>query len=172
MVLTIAERIEIFNLYTNHSARQTAEMFNQRHPHRPRPLSHVTVLDIKKKFDETGSLENRYRSGRPSLVNNPNRIQQVRVFVNANPRTNLRVISDNVNLSRNTVFRILHNNEFHAYKAQMHQKVLPGDDVTRLDFCNRFNGILIQEPWIIDYILWTDESLFRVHGTFNRNNNR
>lgn len=172
MELLIEERTEILNLYMVNTARETAAVFNQRHPNRVRPLSHTTVLYIKRKFDETGSIRNRYRSGRPSLVNNANVINQVREFVDANPRTHLREISANVNLSRNTVFNILHNQNYHPYKAQKHQKILNGDEHARLAFCNAYNEMILQDPLINLNVLWSDESLFRLNGSFNRNNNR
>lgn len=172
MKLAIEDRIEIFNLYMVNTARQTAAIFNQRHPERVRPLSHTTVLYIKRKFDETGSMQNKYRSGRPSLVNNENAINQVREFVGANPRTHLRAISANVNLSRNTVFHILHNHNYHPYKAQKHQKILVGDERARLTFFIAYNEMMLREPLMNLNVLWSDESLFRLNGSFNRNNNR
>lgn len=172
MELAIEERIEIFNLYLANTARRTAAIFNQRHPERARPLSHTTVLAIKRKFDETGSMRNKPRSGRPSLVSNENVFNQVRKSVDVNPRTHLRAIIANVNLSRNTVFHILHNHNYHPYKAQKHQKTLGGDDQARLMFCNAYNEMMIREPLMNLNVLWSDESLFRLNGSFNRNNNR
>lgn len=166
------ERTEILNLYAVSAGRQTAVIFNERHPERAQPLSHTTVLYIKRKFDETGSIRNRPRTGRPSLVNNENVINQVREFVDANPRTHLRAISANVHFSRNTVFQILHNQNYHSYKAQKHQKILGGDEHARLIFCNAYNEIMLREPLLNLNVLWSDESLFRLTGSFNRNNNR
>lgn len=123
----LAEFVRAFTKHGNTNgiafpARQTAAIFNQRHPERARRLSHTTVLYLKNFFDETGSMRNRHRSGRPSLVNNENAINQVREYVDANPRTHLREISANVNLSRNTVFHILHNQNYNPVQGSKTSK--------------------------------------------------
>lgn len=93
-------------------------------------------------------------------------------YVREHPRTSIRRAALDTNHSTKTVFNILHRNGFHAYKAQMHQRIYDGDDEMRMQFCTTLRDWLNDEPWLIEYILWSDESLFRVNGNFNKQNNR
>lgn len=169
MVLTNEERIEILELFGGNSARLTAQIFNERHPDRNQPLSHATVVKIYNKFRETGSVKDRARAGRPR---NLQIAQEVLDFVRANPRSSIRTMSRATNHGTKTVSNILHRNQFHAYKAQFHQRLYEGDDEPRLFFCNTLRGWLENNPWLGEFILWSDESLFRLNGAFNRQNNR
>lgn len=170
--LTIPERTEIVGLYTGNTARNAAEIFNNRYPNRLRPLAHGTVSNIWRKFNATGSVHDQPRSGRPSKVRNQNIVNVVLNMVNANPRTSTRALANATHHSRNTIMAILHNNGFHPYKAQPHNQLYVGDNIRRVEFCTGLIDLLNDSPWMIDYILWTDESLFRRIAPFNRQNDR
>lgn len=171
--LTVAERTEIVGLCANGATvRNAAAVFNIRYPNRLRPLAHGTVSNIWRKFIETGSVHDQPRTGRPSKVRNPNIIDAVLNTVNENPRTSTRALSNVTNLSRNTISAILHNNGYHPYKAQPHNMLYEGDKNRRLQFCTDVINLLNDRPWMTDYILWTDESLFRRIAPFNRQNDR
>lgn len=171
--LTIAERAEIVGLRADgNSVRHAAEIFNNRHPNRPRPLAHGSVSNLWRKFNETGSVHDQPRTGRPSKIRNQNIVDGVLNMVAEIPRTSTRALANATNLSRNTIMGILHNNGYHPYKAQAHNKLYDGDNVRRVQFCNDLINLLNEQPWMIDYILWTDESLFRRIAPFNRQNDR
>jgi transposase len=173
MNLTINERTEVLGLYVGgNTLRDVADIFNQRHPNRPRPLTFPTVSKIYRKFRETGSVHNRHRTGRPSKVNNQVIVNNVLNQVNVNPNISTRALAVATNISRNTAMDILHNQGYKPYKVQLHQKLNPRNNERRMQYCNDMIEILDDRPWMLDYILWTDEALFRKTQPFNRQNTR
>lgn len=171
--LTIPERTEIIGLCNEgNSFRNVAAIFNDRYPNRQPPLAHGTVSNIYRKFEATGSVRDLPRSGRPSKVQDENVIANVLNIVNQNPRTSTRALANATNNCRNTIMKILHTNGYHPYKAQPHNELYQGDDIRRMEFCTDMLDLLNERPWMIDYILWTDESLFRRIAPFNRQNDR
>lgn len=171
--LTIPQRTEIVNLCTEgNTIRHVAEIFNGRHPNRIPPLAHGTVSRIWRKFQETGSVHDRPRAGRPSKVRNEAVIANVLDTLNETPRTSSRALANVTNLSRNTILSILHNHGYHPYKAQPHNLLYAGDNVKRIRFCTELLDLFNERPWMMDFVLWTDESLFRRVAPFNRQNDR
>lgn len=171
--LTIPERTEIVGLCVEgNSFRVAAAVFNDRYPNRQPPLAHGTISNLWRKFTETGSVHDLPRTGRPSKVRNENVVANVLNLVNQNPRTNTRALANVTNCCRNTLMKILHNNGYHPYKAQPHNLLYEGDHIRRIQFCNDILGLLNERPWMCDYIMWTDESLFRRIAPFNRQNDR
>lgn len=162
-------RIEILQLCATNSSRRVAEIFNNRHPNRIPRLSYTTVQKLQRKFVETGTVDDRSRTGRPL---NPNIQAAVLEAVEANPRLSLRRMALDTNHSTKTVANVLHRNGFHPYKAQMHQRIYDDDDESRMIFCEVLTNWINQDPLLAQRILWTDESLFRLNGNFNRQNNR
>lgn len=74
--LSVTERVEILELYENRSAQETADIFNRRHPERAQPLNKGTVVRLKSKLKVTGSLHNRHIPGRPSIVQNQQKVKE------------------------------------------------------------------------------------------------
>lgn len=138
----------------------------------PLRLCHSTVGKIVNKFNATGSVHDLPRSGRPSVLDNEEVVQDVLQAVEENWYTNLRAISVQVNLSRTSVWNILKEHKYRAYKAQSHQMLYEDDNIARLEFCNTFLDRVRDEELFGRKVLWTDESLFTVDGIFNKQNKR
>jgi transposase len=96
-----------------------------------------TVQRIINKFEETGSIMNsklpvRHRTGR-SLEN----ISAVTESVAESPGTSIRRRSQQLDIPRSTMQRILTKDLYlHAYKAQLTQELKPTDHVQRREFVN------------------------------------
>lgn len=60
-MLNLREKIEIIEISRAHSIRETADIFNRRHPDRY-PISHTTVSRIQAKLRTDGSLERKTRA--------------------------------------------------------------------------------------------------------------
>lgn len=173
MALTINQRNEIVGLCANgHTCRAAAEIFNVRYPNRQPPLAHSTVYKIWHKFNATGSVIDRHRTGRPPKYNNENVVNGVLQLVNQNPHISSRALSAATHNSRNTVLRILQSRGFKPYKAQPHNKLFEGDNARRYEYTVDMIDQLNDRPESLYQILWTDESLFRFTHSFNRQNMR
>lgn len=172
-ILDIALRIEIINIY-NETGNfcETARIFNQRHPDRQRPLNHTTVKRLYNKIFETGSLVDTYRRGKRKLETNVNAVENILVEIENDCHSSIRQISRRLHHSPNVVHRILKNNGYRPYKFQKHQRLLPVSYQDRLNFCNDFMNRSLQYPQFTSKILWSDECLFTLNGSPNKQNYR
>lgn len=172
--LTNSQKSEIVRLYQMNSARKTAEIFNNHYPDRIPPLNYSTVVKINKKVISAGSggNNNNPKPGRPSKTQNENYVLETLGRIAANPKISTRALSREVQLSRATVSKILKDHKNHPYKAQFHNKFYGVDRQSRMDFCVAFRDRVEGDPTLLRRILWSDECLFKLSGSFNRQNNR
>lgn len=171
--LTIRQRINIVMLWKEtRNVRETARRFNGDNPSRLRPLSSSTVSKIIEKFNVTGSVADKNRSGRPkSAINNQN-IAQVTSIVDEDEHVSTRKISRQIDISQSSVVRILKKEKFFPYKMGCTFKIYEEDYARRLHFCQEMSQKLNNDPTIMNKILWSDESLFFLNGTPNHQNYR
>lgn len=169
--LTNAQRTEIVSLYYQLSLHKVAEIFNQRYPNR-RPLSHRTVIKNFNKFNETGAVYDRKRSGRPKTSVTDENAESVLALVALEPKTNIRTLAREVDISRSSLRTILKKYKFHPYKMKILQQLNPGDADKRLAFTNKFIDMANHDPLFPYNIIWTDESIFTLKGIMNKQNYR
>lgn len=168
--LSPEERIEIVKLYAHHSCRETAAIFNGRHQGRVARLSASTVSDTVNRFNQTGSIHDRKRSGRPRSAVNPDKATDILAQVEANPHSTLRSLSNGSGISHGSVWNILKQYRYHPYKMQILHKLNEDDYPRRVNFCNSFLNFTNRDQDFCSKILWTDESLFSLNGWINKQN--
>jgi transposase len=173
MTYSLEERVELIFLYarcTNY--QETANAFANAFPNSPKPSS-STVMRLIKKFRNTGSVNNAPKSGRPNLATGDDKTTDVLARVHAEPIGNsTRRISDEAGISKTSVLRILKKNKFHPYKMQILHALHPGDEARRFDFCNWIENWILVDPDLPNNIMFSDEALFFLNGTTNRQNYR
>lgn len=170
--LTINERLEIIRLSRNASASETARVFNQLHPERVQQLNKSTVIRILAKLNETGSVCDKVRTGRRSILHNHQEVQNIVDLFIEDPHTSIRSAAGQTGHSTRTVHKVLKSRKFHPYKQQRHQRLLEIDYPRRLDFCRAFSERSLADRSFCRKILWTDESMVFVNGTANKQNFR
>ena len=165
--LSLEERVQIIFLFGRLGAthRSVAEEFNNRHPGRG-PVSHSTVCRLIQRFQETGSVADRKRSGRPKSVTNEETSTLVLANVVKSPKKSVRRLCQEFEISKSSVHNILKIHKFHPYKVHLVQ-ALHGDDTDRrMEFCE----------WMRTHIdlsiMFSDEAVFYLNGTVNRHNMR
>src|SRR5436309_6931283 len=77
--------------------------------------SHVTILNLKKKYNETNNVEDKHRSGRPRMLNERDERTVIRRLMtnecsNAVQLTKSLQINDKIEVCTNTVRRVLRRN--------------------------------------------------------------
>ena len=77
--------------------------------------SHTTILRLKKKYEETGNVEDKPRLGRPRMLNERHERTIVRRLVNGECSTAISLtkslqVNENIEVSADTVRRILRRN--------------------------------------------------------------
>ncbi len=99
-------------------------------------------IEQKKKFDETGSVEDAPRSGRPTTVRTEDNSQLVSETFRLNPQSSQRRASRYFNISRTSLQRLMKDLNLKPYKPRLLQALNEDDSHRRLGFCE----------WILDSI--------------------
>uniref|UniRef100_T1J0S9 DUF4817 domain-containing protein n=1 Tax=Strigamia maritima TaxID=126957 RepID=T1J0S9_STRMM len=135
---------------------------NYRQQYARQPPCKQTIQQWFQKFLETGSMKHRKRSGRPRTRNEP--IEEVSLKFQRSPRTSLRRASLQINIPLSTLHRIIHKKlNYHAYKLQMAQELLPTDRPQQKEFamtmlltCCIKLGEKLNNNWICLELLMVD----------------
>lgn len=170
--LSLQEKIEIVLIYGENykSCRETAEIFNGRHP--DKNLNHSTVAKILKKFKETGTVDNKYKVSHEKPVTGDEATLDVLLTVTETPQIAVTDISQATNIEERSVRRILKSNKFYPYKPKFVQVLKERDYDARFYFCAWFQGILEDDGNFPQKILFTDEATFTSNGTVSSQNCR
>lgn len=67
-------------------------------------------------------------------------------------------------------WRILKTNNYKPFKIHISQKLFPGDQERRLNFCRWLQEQIALDPNMLNNIIWSDETKFTNCGVFNRKN--
>ena len=116
MSLTIEERIEIILLCWQIGAanRSVAKSFNS--SHEERNISDTTVSRLLTKFKKTGSVDDRERSGCPTIADETRAVIVDKVV--QGPKS-VRRFFHKISISRSTMQKVLKAEHFHPYKIQI-----------------------------------------------------
>jgi transposase len=107
------------------------------------------MRSIVDKLNETGSVAERVRSGRPRSAVTAEKIQQVSDLLEARPYTSIRTGMREVEMSLSSYYSAVQESGFHSFKPT---KVvgLRGDDYNkRAENCSTFLTMIEQEPGIL-----------------------
>lgn len=94
----------------------------------------------------------------------------VLAYINVNPHVSIRVLEEELGISKSTIHRILKKFKYRPYKINLVQGLKPEDPQRRLNFIQEINNKIAQDPHFLNKILWSDESRFHNNGTVNRHN--
>ncbi|GFU38980.1 DUF4817 domain-containing protein [Trichonephila clavipes] len=119
------------------------------------PLTNAAVARMISKFEVTGCLDDRPRSGRPSTRRNAaETVKDEMETVAVRLRTGKRTL------------------RCYPYKIHRHHELLPGDSVNRKAFAVwAFQKMAENDDWLSN-LLWTDEARFTLRGSVNTHNCR
>ncbi|GET03339.1 IS630 family transposase [Rhizophagus clarus] len=106
--------------------------------------SHVTILNLKKKYEETSKVEDKQRSGQPRKLNE------------RNERTIIRRLMTNESLKRNGLSARVKRKK--PLLSKKHRE-------NRLKFAKRFKDWTVSD-W--NRVVWSDESKFQIFGSDGR----
>ncbi|CAF3181292.1 unnamed protein product [Rotaria sp. Silwood2] len=129
-----------------------------------------TIYQLAKKFDETGSVEDAPRSGRPRTVRTEENMERVSETFLLNPQTSKKRASIDLGISRRSLGRLMQDLNLKLYKPRLLQALNEDDPDRRTEFCEWVLDSFEEDPTLLDRILWTDEAIFKVNGRVNRHN--
>lgn len=165
----IQERIHMLKLSLKESQRNTRNIFHQDYPDRPKP-SQSTVSRLIKRFEKTGSVHNLKIPGRPKSATSISHCMDVLASINIDPTQSLRKLSNNIDISKSSLQRILKLHKFHPYKLRLIHELNEDDPDRRIEFCEIMQNKSNDDPNFIKSILFSDESKFYLNGVVNRHN--
>ncbi|CAF4146178.1 unnamed protein product [Rotaria sp. Silwood2] len=167
--LSLREKTEIVKWYAVYqNATEVGRQFQNRFDRTP-PTS-KNILSLVRKFDETGSLEDRPRSGRPRSISTDENKERVRSTFEENPATSIRRASLDLNLSRSSLQRMMKELGLKPYRPQLLHSLNEDDPDRRCEFADTFLNLLADDSSLLDRIVWADEAIFKLNGHVNRHN--
>lgn len=171
--LSDAQKIQIVKDYQKISASQIAANFNLNSPNRPWRLNERTVRKIVDKFNKEGVVTKKKPINPKCKSRNPEIIQAIATIFEDNPNTSLSQANRDTGFAIGTIRKCLKTRKFHPYKyGRTFQQKNPQDMLTRIEYCTNILSNIENDPAFLARILWSDESLFLLHGTPNKQNYR
>ena len=169
MAYTIEEKVYLVSwciTYDNaeESRRLFEDKFGKEAPERS------TIHKWKKRLFETGSVNDRSRSGRRSTETVGENKENVLALVNENPRASTRGIADEVGTSQSSVVRILKKEKFHPFKPLYCQFLYDGDADRRLQFAQIMHQRFNDDPAFSRKLCFSDECVFHLNSAVNKHN--
>ncbi|CAF0945368.1 unnamed protein product [Rotaria sordida] len=167
--LSTSERIEIVKWYAMYqNAGEIARQFQQCYDRTP--PTRKNILNLVRKFDETGSVEDESRSGSPRSVSTDENKERVRAAFEESPGTSLRRASLDLNLSKSSLQRMMKKLGLKPYHPQLLHALSDDDLDRRCEFADIFLKLVAEDSSFPDQIVWTDEATFKLNGYVNRHN--
>ena len=134
-------------------------------------LPRMTVSDAVKRYQETGSNNDRVRSGRPRTSNTSVNRRRIKSRLQRNPRWSTRKLAKSTEISRTSVQRILKNElQLKAYKLQEAHLLTDAMKATRLKRCKTLKRRFAAGRH--KSILFSDEKIFTIEQAHNHQNDR
>jgi hypothetical protein len=166
---SLEEKIQIVILYVKFEnceevRRQWKNYFDSNAPD-PKTIKH-----LYERFQQTGSVADLPRSGRPSTSATPERLEEVQFLIEQNPRTSVSAGAAALDIPRSSYHALLKKLDLHPYRPQRVPQLLDDDWDRRTEFCDTMLIRFHENPTLLDHILWSDESMFYLNGTVSRHN--
>lgn len=174
--LTEAHRIDILIMIgcgdrmRTHS--EVVHLFHERYPHLP-PISQSTVSKIERQFRELRHVKPLPRQfSKVPEETKLNILLTVQEAGLTEDKISARRVAREHNISHTTVLRIFDTEKMYPYKMEMVQELSEGDPDRRVEFCERMMNRLDSNEIALENVLFSDESIFQLHGEVNRHNCR
>lgn len=151
------------------SQLEVCEMFNNVYP--DQQITQSTVSKIYHKFEETGSVKDVQRSGRPKKLNNYSG-REIMLDLRENPINSMRKLAQHHDVSKSIIHRYVKKQKWSPFKVHEVQELLPDDPGRRVQFCEAMSNIINENPNFLHNVIFSDEATFYLHGTVNRQTTR
>ncbi len=115
-------------------------------------------MNLVRKFDETGSVEDEPRSGRHRSVSTDENKERVRAAFEESPATSLRRASLDLNVSKSSLQRMLKELGLKPYRPQLLHALNEDDPDRRCEFADIFLKLVAEDSSFPDRIVWTRQS--------------
>jgi len=168
--LTFEERKQVLKWYFKYEnicevQRQWKTTYESEPPRRD------TISRIRDKFEEVGTVGSLQTStGRQRTARSNDNVALVVNAFGDDPKKSVRQAALDLNLSRSTIQRILHEHGIKPYRPTLLHKLNEDDFDRRVEFSEWFLNEIEADPDFPDKIVWSDEATFKLNGRLNRHN--
>lgn len=160
------DRVAILALFR--CGKRAKEIYNLL---KPIGINERFVFRTLKRFEETGSVVDRVRSGRPRSARTEKVINAVRARIERKPLRKQKILSREMNVAPRTMSRILRD-DLHLSAYKRYTRHLLTDKLKEIRRI-RSQGLLDKyEAGLYRKILFTDEKIFTIEESFNKQNDR
>lgn len=169
--MNLEEKVQIIKwIYGGNSQnRVVRELFPAKFPDRQVPRQ-CTVSKLVSRFEQTGSVLPRKRTGRPKSATTEETSIDLIAAIKVQPHSSLRQISLEAGVSVGSIHTVFHKAKFHPYKMQFHQELSDGDEDRRIEFCEWAQQQCNANAVFLNNLCMSDESQFRLTGEVNTQN--
>ena len=123
------------------------------------------------RFCETGTVEDKERSGRPSKITEE-KIEEVQGFLENQPQSSVRTVATACSIPRTTIHRIMREHlSLKPYKMHFVQQLYDEDLQDRVDMCETVIPML-EDKDMQNNLFFSDEATFYLNGLVNKHNVR
>ena len=133
-------------------------------------MERKTVAHLVQRFETTGSVADLPRSERPATVRLTENASRVVAAVANDSCTSSRRLSQELELSRSSVRRLLRDENLRPFHPKLVQGLSEDDFDRRLECCEVLLELKEEDEEIFDKIIWSDEAVFKLSGSVNRHN--
>ena len=170
MTYSVQEKAQILSEFHRNRSITTTQRWVRR-VMRKKPPSRNDILRWDQSFLERGSLAHRGGNGRPRTSQET--VDKIQELFRKNPKLSLRAASASLNVPTTTLHRILHESLFlFPYKLQNLQHLHESDKTKRLEFVQHCQRRPEGYSEYLSKIVFSDECLFRISGSVNKQNVR
>lgn len=152
------------------NALQARRLYAERFPNRRCPSAN-TFQAVHNRLQETGRFDvSMIDTGHSRTVRSVAFEEEVVERFEENPRTSTRAVGSAMNVSKNSVWRVLKGEGMHPFHLQKVHALKPQDYPRRVDCCRWFSHKSVDDPNFLKRVLFTDEASFNREGIFNSRN--
>jgi hypothetical protein len=134
------------------------------------PPAVSTILAVNQRFDETGSVEDLHRSGRPTTILTEEKLEEIQEMVTTNPNLSVRQGSAQAGIRKSSYHAAMTTLHLKPYHPTLIVDLNEDDFDRRSQFCEIWLEKFKNDPHLIDHIFWSDEARFNRNEAVNRHN--
>lgn len=154
------------------SYNTVTQLFNEHFRDDNNAISKSTVVRTIQRFENSGSVKNLPRSGRPKTATNEEKAVNVLQSFVENPHVSINRVAQEHEICHGSVHNILKVNKYHPYKVHLTQELSEDDFDRRVEFCDIMMDMIVGDNRILNNVVFSDEATFELSGNLNRHNCR
>ena len=134
------------------------------------PPTRLTIYRLRDKFEQTGSIHNAPKSGRPITVTTQENELEVAQAFTQSPQKSKHRASSELGIERRSLGRLMNRAGLKMYTPRLIHGLLEDDSDRHLQFSENILSEEIEGSGILNKIVWSDEANFKLSGAVNQHN--